>query len=253
MFWVISFAPLALFLLMLVCMEAGRRVGARQQQEEEARSGLGSVNSTVFALFGLLLAFSFSGAAERFQGRRALILQEANDLGTAWLRLDLLPPERQPPLRDLMRRYLDARLSAYARLPDLEAAMAGLAEANRLQGELWQAAVAACQDAPGHVPVLLLPALNVAFDTATARFAATKNHPPLAIYALLYGLGLGSAFLIGWGMARSPTPAHLHRLLFAGVVALTVYVTLDLELPRGGLIRVSGTDELLLGVRESMR
>ena len=252
MFWVIAIAPLGLFLAMLVCMEAGRRIGARRQ-EDENRSGLGAVNSTVFALFGLLLAFSFSGAAERFQDRRALILQEANDLGTAWLRLDVLPPERQPPLRDLMRRYLDARLDAYARLPDLEAAMAGLAEANRLQGELWQGAVGACQATGGHAPMLLLPALNAAFDTATARFAATRAHPPLGIYALLYGLGLGSAFLVGWGMARAPTPAHLHRLIFASVVTLTVYVTLDLELPRGGLIRVSGTDELLIGVRESMR
>lgn len=249
-FWLIAIAPVGLFLLMLVCMEAGRRIGARHQ-EEEARSGLGSVSSTVFALFGLLLAFSFSGAAERFQARRALILQEANDLGTAWLRLDVLPPEQQPALRDLMRRYLDARLDAYARLPDLEAALAGLAEANRLQGELWRAAVAASQGAPGHAPMLLLPALNAAFDTATARFAATEAHPPLAIYALLYGLGLGSAFLVGWGMSRSSSPSHLHRLMFASVVCLTVYVTLDLELPRGGLLRVS--DELLIGVRESMR
>jgi len=80
-------------------------------------------------------------------GRRQLVVEEANAIGTAYLRLDVLPHEAQPALRDKFRRYVEARLDAYRKLPDIAAAKEGLARAAVLQGEIWGEAVAASRAA----------------------------------------------------------------------------------------------------------
>src|SRR6185436_12430539 len=116
-------------------LEIGRRIGIRRVavDAEGVREGAGAVEGAVFGLLGLLLAFTFSGAASRFDERRHLIVEEANAIGTAYLRLDLLPAEEQPPLRDLFRSYLDSRLAAYRKLPDIKAAMTELNHSAQLQ------------------------------------------------------------------------------------------------------------------------
>src|SRR5512142_402713 len=104
---VASLFAIGLFVGMIGLLELGRRLGRRRQakDEERARAGLGAVEGAVFALLGLLIAFTFSGAASRFDARRELIVREANAIGTAWLRLSLLPAHAQPGLRDMFRRY----------------------------------------------------------------------------------------------------------------------------------------------------
>jgi hypothetical protein len=104
-----------LFLGMLLFMEIGRRVAVRRMREDTgaAGEGVGTVDGAVFAQLGLLIAFTFSGASSRFDTRRQLIVEETNDIGTAYLRLDLLPADLQPALRESFRRYLDARIEVY--------------------------------------------------------------------------------------------------------------------------------------------
>src|SRR5689334_11357642 len=153
---------LGLFAGMLVLLEVGRRIGLRRMQRdpESARAGVGAADGAIFALLGLLIAFTFSGAASRFDQRRSLIIEEANAIGTAYLRVDLAAPDLQPALRDSFRRYLAARLEVYQKIPDMDAVQAALANANRLQTEIWGQAIAATR-APGSHPsaaVLFLPA-----------------------------------------------------------------------------------------------
>lgn len=133
-----ALSALGLFAGMVLLLEIGRRLGRRRQAKEEAgaRAGLGQVEGAVLALMGLLVAFTFSGAATRFDARRQLIVQEANAIGTAWLRLDLLSASAQPELRELFRRYLDSRLATYQKMPDLEAVRAEATKANALQGHI---------------------------------------------------------------------------------------------------------------------
>jgi hypothetical protein len=97
---------------MLLFLELGRYIGLRQKakDQEGGREGLGAVEGAIFGLLGLLIAFTFSGAAARFDTRRQLIVEEANAIGTAYLRIDLLPPGAQPGLREIFRQYVDARL-----------------------------------------------------------------------------------------------------------------------------------------------
>src|SRR5215471_2058868 len=135
----------AMFFGILICLAVGRRIG----QGVIARSGaagvanVGSLETAVFALLGLLIAFTFSGALSRFDVRRAQVVDEANAIGTAYYRIDLLPAAAQPQLRETFRQYVDARIATYKALPDVEAARRELARSQDLQREIWNQAVAA--------------------------------------------------------------------------------------------------------------
>src|SRR6476619_7702598 len=97
---------------MLLMQVVGRRLGERERRidPDGKHDGAMAAEAAVVGLLGLLVAFTFSGAGSRFDSRRNLIVDEANAIGTAWLRIDLLPPDRQQPVRDLFRKYVDARL-----------------------------------------------------------------------------------------------------------------------------------------------
>lgn len=245
----------ALLAGMLISLEIGRRVGLKRLKRGEDSSRFGAVEGAVFALFGLLVAFTFSGAATRFDTRRMLIADEANAIGTAYLRVDLLASDDQPGMRQLFRDYVDSRLEIYRLLPDLDAALEALKQSNALQGTIWARAVPASRQPAVHPDAgkLLLPAVNEMFDTATTRTMAARTHPPQIVYVLLFALGFGCALLAGHAMAGSPTWSWLHAVAFAIFVSLATYVILDIEYPRAGFIRLTAFDRVLVDLRESMK
>jgi hypothetical protein len=245
-----------MFVAMLLLLEAGRRIGRRRARRGVggAETGAGVVDGAVFALLGLLVAFTFSGAMARFDMRRQLIVDETNAIGTAYLRIDLLSPDARPRLRDSFRRYLDSRLDVYRQLPDVAAAKAALARSLSIQRQLWEEAVAACRLESSTAPtILLLPALNEAIDITTKRTMATEMHPPQIIFVVLIGLALVASLLAGYDMAAAKSRPWLHMLGFAGALSVALYVILDIEYPRLGLIRVDAFDRALIELRESMK
>ena len=245
-----------LFFGMLASSEIGRRIGvvSLKHDPDGLEKGTAAAEAAVFALLGLLIAFTFSGAASRFEARRHLINDEANAIGTAYLRIDMLPADAQPEMRELFRRYLDARSAAYRNAKDLVATNAKLAEGFTLQGEIWKKAVAAClrPDAPAQASMLVLPALNQMIDITATRVMATRNHPPLIVFLLLAGLSFIGALLVGYGTSLNRHRTWLHTLIFAFILSLTTYVIVDLEFPRLGLIRVDAADQALDDLRKSM-
>lgn len=245
----------ALFVGMLLCLELGHRIELRRlaKHPETKREGLGVVEGAVFGLLGLLIAFTFHGAASRFETPRQLVIDEANAISNVWLRVDLLTEDAQPAMRDLLRRYLDARLETYRVLPDRDAAKAMHAEAVNLQHEIWEYAVRVCEanNQPAKTGLVLNP-LNAMFDIANTRRQAMRVHPLPVIFVLLFALGLGCAMLAGFGMAGGKTRSWAHIIGFAVIFALSVYVIFELEYPRLGLIRVSGFDRVLVELRGSM-
>src|SRR4029453_19573158 len=134
----------AIFLGILVCIMLGRFLGRRAIVRYGAAGvpNISSLEAAVFALLGLLVAFTFSGALSRFDVRRIQAVDEANAIGTAYLRIDLLPAPVQPLLRATFRKYVDARIETYRALPDLEAASLALARPQDLQRETWSQALA---------------------------------------------------------------------------------------------------------------
>ena len=246
---------IVLFLGMLILLEIGRRLGVRRRPKESEgeRGSLGTVEGAVFALFGLLMAFTFSGAASRFNEKRMLVAEEANDIETAYLRLELVP-QAQPKLQELFRRYVDSRLETYHRLPNMTAATLEMANSKRIQAEIWTDAVAATRVSGSHPAAgwLLLPALNNMIDITTTRTMALQQHPPRIIYVLLFALGLICSVLAGYRMSTGQHRSWLHILGFTVITVTVVYVMLDAEYPRAGLIRLESADQALLEVRAHM-
>ena len=101
--------------------------------------------------------------------------------------------------------------------------------------------------------MLLLPALNAMFDIQATRASSVIDHPPLGIFLLLGFLGLVAALLVGYGMAEQKSRSWLHMSAFAGIIAVSLFIILEIEYPRLGVIRVDGADRALIGVRDSMR
>ena len=246
----------ALFLLIMLLIEVGRRIGMKQiaEETERARAGLGTMESAIYGLLALMIAFTFSSAASRFDTRRALTVQEATAIGTAYLMLDLLPPVEQPPLREQFRRYAEARLAVYRALPDFETSDLEAAKAANLQNEIWTGVITATREVPRAVEDLLLPALSQMISISATRAVALKTHAPLVIIGVLVLLVFLSSLLAGHGLAGGkPSSMGLHRVAFAFVLTLTIYIILDLDYPRVGLIRVDFADQAMEDVRASMR
>jgi hypothetical protein len=240
---------------MLACLEIGRRVRQRRLSRGAGDSddGIGAVEGAVFTLFGLLLAFTFSGAASRFDHRRELITQEANAIGTAWLRIDLLPAADQPALRAQFRDYVKARLDVYKDVSDHAATAAAAERGARLQATIWHDAIDAAQRAQPPVSNLVAPALNDMFDITTTRQSATMTHPPAAILLMLFALGMAASLLTGFEIGASRTRRLFHTLAFVLAISATIYVIMDMEYPRLGFIRVDAADQMLADVLRGMR
>ncbi|HWS26314.1 MAG TPA: hypothetical protein VN259_07010 [Xanthomonadales bacterium] len=239
-----------LIVLILAAMEFGWRRGNRRvmRDPEGAEKGTTTMDSAVFALLGLLLAFVFSGAASRFGDRRELINDEANAIGTAYLRIGLLPADSQPELRNLYRQYVEVRLKSSA-----IALQGGVDDTSRVQNEIWKLTLAALQQHQGP-PIVdaVLDPVNEMIDITSTRWLAARTHPPMVIYALLVGLAMVCGFLGGYNMGVARRRHALHAVAFALSISLVLYVIIDVEFPRVGLIRVDFADAVLVNLLNSM-
>ena len=124
-----------------------------------------------------------------------------------------------------------------------------------LQEEIWTSALRASHG-PGAAPdaaKLFLPALNEMFGMTTTRAMASENHPPMALYFLLAGLSLIGSLLVGYSTSGNKGRIWLHMTIFALLLTLVIFVIVNLEFPRLGLIRVDPADHFLVEIRHRMR
>lgn len=249
----------ALLILLVVFVNIGYRIGKKRHENMPGVTdvGLGDVDAAVFGLLGLILAFTFGGAASRLDVRRAQIVEEANAIGTAYLRIDLLPASEQPAIRKLFRQYLDSRIHAYDLINTANsytAARAELDKAGGLQQEIWSRSVAACQSDPKTSScMLVLPALNEMIDITTTRTMAIFTHSPALIIVLLAVLSSLAALLAGYSMSQQSSRSNLHTLIFALAISMTIYTVLDLEFPRFGLVTLRSMDRSIVQLRDMIK
>ena len=243
-----------LFLAMLGMALIGHRYGRRQllRRGVSAATGTGIVEGALFALLGLLIAFTFATSYSQYNLRRSLAVQEANAIGTAYLRLDVLPAATREPLREKFRNYVETRLEFWNQLGNKPALRETLGKADELQREIWSLAIKSTEDDPSNRR-LLLPALNEMIDITTTRFDASQRHPPLIVFAMLFILALLCAWLIGYASANAERLNWIHVIGYATMVTLTIYVIIDLDYPRYGLIRLDFAQEPLEEVSRSMQ
>jgi hypothetical protein len=252
-FFRLSTPALGVLLIAVVggSVAAGILIGrALRNRPNTTREPVGVVQGTLLGLVGLLLAFGLSMAVGRYEARRALVVQEANDIGTTYLRAQLLTePERGRSLT-LLKDYTDAAIALADAVPDTALYRERVAKIDALQLELWTVAGDAVKADPvGTAPRLYIEVLNDTFDTHTSRAASLSNRVPTPVMMLLLvgsSLALGALALfltlLGKGVATS--------LITAAVLLIILFVSFDLDRPRRGFIRIP--DSALVQLRQSM-
>lgn len=243
---------LLLFSGMLIFMHLGRRVAIWQRTRGTVTDtpGFRIAEGAIFTLLGLLVAFTFNSSAGKFDARRQIIIQEANAISTAYLRLSLLPTAKNRELKNLFQDYLTSRLETYKRLPNIQDALDEVTHSQQIQKNIWNLATSNClQESSPASCMLLLPALNEMFDLENTRVSMTKIHPPLFIFVLLVCLVLLNSVLAGYSISHNKLLSSLHVISYAVVISLTVYAIIDMEYPRLGIIQITDFDQVLAEVR----
>ncbi len=170
--------------------------------------------------------------------RQLYLVQEANAIGTADLRAALLDETHREEVRGLIKKYLDKRIELQA--AERESVNKIVAESEALQTQIWNAAVQGVEARPS-TGLLVLPPINDVIDIHGTRVAASTRHLPVAILVLLLGCALITLWTIGYAAGLGERRNRVLPTSLALFVGATLWVTLDLDYPRFGLIKVDGT------------
>mgnify|MGYP000863737173 CR=1 FL=1 len=244
MLWSADEFLLLLILLagLLAAIEAGFRIGHRVslRSNDADKTHVGLLQSAALGLLALLLGFAFFMAASRYDARKALVLEEANAIGTAYLRAGMLPAEPGRQARRLLREDAAARLAFFAAGIDPALLDKANAEAERLEAALWALALDAARDDPRSVSAgQFAEAVNAVIDVHEKRRVALDDHVPEAVLYLLVGLAAATLGLVGYACGLARRRRFGANLVFALLVVLVITTILDLDRPRRGLIEVS--------------
>ncbi|RAL20889.1 hypothetical protein DL240_14490 [Lujinxingia litoralis] len=250
--WWVFFAGTIVFLLLMV--ESGYWVGRwrREHTDPEQKSQTGTILAALLALLGFLLAISFGIAADRFAERKALVLQEANDIGTTFLRTNFLPEAQGDTSKTLLANYVDTRLRPLE-TTDLDAA---IHESVELQTALWEQASIAAAAHPRSVPVgLYIDSLNDVIDSHEERVTVAVHYriPPSLIWTL-YLVALLSMVVMGlnFGLAGTRNMLASVALVMAFAAVLLLIVDLDQLHQRLFKINQSPLEDTQASIRRSM-
>jgi hypothetical protein len=252
------FFGLSSFLLAFVLFVAvfgstvvGLLVGRSQRHRSELlREPFAALQAALLGLVGLVLAFGLAMAVGRYDTRRAAVVDDANTIGTTYLRAQTLREPLRTDSLERLKAYTDVSLRLSASVPRSTDADRAIADGERLHRELWADAGRALDASPrDSAPRLYVDSLNETIDMQTVRVAALNNRVPGAVFALevigaAIAMGLLGVYLavVGRGVVTV--------ILAAALVTLLLWVTFDLDRPTRGLIRVPSTP--LTDLRASM-
>lgn len=240
-----------LFILMLLAILVGLRTGKSRIQSREENSGNSTVVASLFGLLGFLLAFTFGMSGARFDNRREAVVQEANAIGTAMLRADLYDTTERAAFRKDFKAYIEARIQYFESGRD----HAGIETANKdaaITGQLlWDRATRLAKDQKNIVQSnQMIPALNDMLDSATTRNTGEKSRVPDSIVVMLFILSIASAFYVGYSAAGKGKMDWFIISGFCFLTSVVIYITLDLDRPRRGMIKVDAGHEAMTDLRK---
>ena len=237
-------------LLALLSIEIGYRLGRYRHRisDQEKESPVGAMVAATLGLLGFLLAFIFGIAANRFDARRQVLVDEANSIGTVWLRAGLLP-ERTEQIRSLLREYADVRLEA-AQGGNLARAVQ---RSEEIHAQLWAHATAVSNKNPNSIIVgLFVQSLNELIDLHSKRIALSlRSRIPGPIWAALYFVSVLSLAAMGYHGGVAGTSRSLAIVAVAIAFSAVIWLVVDLDRPNAGSIRVD--QQAMIDVRNSMK
>jgi hypothetical protein len=237
-------APLCvLFLSALVLawlsVESGYRLGRWRHAHApgEKDAPVGAMVAAILGLLAFMLAFTFSLAASRFEARRQVVLEEANAIGTTYLRARLLPEPQRTEVAKLLREYIDVRVRAVREGKIAEA----LARSEQLHSELWSQATAAAEKSPRSIMMgLFIQSLNEVIDLHAKRvMVAVRSRIPISIWGGLFALALVGMASMGYQAGLSATRRSPAMLLLVVAFAGVLFLIADLDRGQEGFLRVS--------------
>lgn len=230
--------PVLLLAGAFLASETGYRLGRFAGPRGEAfDKQLGMISGATFALVAFLIGFGFAGAGTRYVDRLDLIVKEANALGTAWLRADVLPQPARGELKEALRQYTASRLELLEN-KDRAQALALLAKVGAQHERLWDIAL---KGTAGNASLMLvvLPSLNEVIDLHTTHLSAARRRIPTAIMVtLLIATALALA-LASFGNGQAGRRFPILNFTYGFALAAALWMTLDLDHPRRGTIQIS--------------
>jgi len=223
----------------LLAIEVGYWFGLRRSQgtDQEKETAVGTAVAAALGLLAFLVAFTFGLAASRFETRRAVLLEEVNAIGTAYLRAGLLPEPHRTSVRRLLQEYVDIRLTAVKK-GSIEV---GRQRSEELHGRLWSEVVAVAERDPRSIPIgLFIQSVNELIDLHTKRLnAAGRSRIPTPIWIALFSVLVVTLGAMGYHSGLTKTRRSLASLAVVLSFAITIWVIADLDRPQQGLIQVS--------------
>ncbi len=244
---------LFLFSFMLLSIYTGRRLGLRRfaAGRHFDASSTRTIISAMFGLLAFLLAFTFGMSGNRYDARRANIVDEANAIGTAILRADLYEDADRTQLRSDFKQYLEARIEYFEAGKDIQKVMAANKVAADYGKRIWDRAMKLSHTTGSQTPTMqMVPALNAMFDISTTRQIGELERVPDSIVIMLFVVSIASGFFLGYTSPES----KLDWLVAVGFCILTsvvVYITLDLDRPRRGFINITASHDAMLMLRQN--
>jgi hypothetical protein len=240
---------ISILLVVLLSVEFGYRLGKyrRSRREEEKEAPLGTMVGAMLGLLAFILAFTFGLAAARFDTRRQVLLDEANAIGTTYLRAGMLP-ERGDEIRRLLRDYVSTRLDAIQSGNIAE----GVRRSENIQQQVWTEAEAVAQKNPNSIVVgLFVQSLNETIDLHAKRVqAGVRSRIPGAIWLGLFAVAALSLATMGYHAGLSGTRRSLAIIAVAVTFSVVIELIADLDRPQEGVLRIS--QQALLDVQRSM-
>ncbi|HWY69016.1 MAG TPA: hypothetical protein VNX88_10140 [Terriglobales bacterium] len=222
--------------LLLVAVYLGGRSGRARPFGEDERSQMGTIQGAILGVLALLLGFSFSMALQRYDTRRKLVVDEANAIGTTYLRADTLPDPARDKVKQILREYVDTRLAYVAAGTDTQAIADALRHSKQLQASLWQETAQVALRQRDDVTSSFMSTVNETIDLDAKRQAALANRIPGSAWLLLIVLSVLACFVVEYGGSRH---VRLMRAAVPLAIASILALTADLDSPRRGFINVS--------------
>ena len=233
--------PFAILLFSLVglwlCAKGGALAqNVHQNLAEDDRKDLSTVEAATLTLLGLIIAFTFSMAVSRYDQRKNLEAEEANAIGTEYLRVGLLPTDTAKHARSLLLRYLQQRVLRYESREFRQARLNRIdVDTALLERDMWSLAESPGRDLPGPIAALVIGGMNDVLNSHGYTQAAWANRIPPAAWVLMVLIAGLCSFLIGYGAHRART---LTLLVLPLAVSIALFLIADIDSPHGGLIRV---------------
>lgn len=240
-----------LFVAMTAMVGVGRLAGKLWlKQSEEPKGGLGSIHSVVFALFGFILAFTFSISASRFENYRDAIIGESNNIGTAIMRADSYPDSIRTAFRTDFKAYVQARIRLYSKKYDSATINQAKREMSVAGDRLWLRAMQQSKE-PGMLlqSQMMIPALNAMFDQAVTREVLLFSRVPDPIVYMLFILSLASSFIAGFTSSDIRFKDWIVVSGFALLSSMIIFITLDLGRPLRGFIKSNSSEVTIKDLR----